>query len=106
MPGGDALEWLRIPSPGLRDLLRGQLSSLAGGGLSMQRKAVYWLTRLAVRLYCSLFTKREVHGMENIPSHAGALLAANHRSMLDGFLLYSLAPRMASSLPSFSSPGL
>lgn len=63
----------------------------------MQRKIVYWLTRLAVRLYCSLFTKLEVQGMENIPSHGGAILAANHRSMLDGFLLYSLAPRMASS---------
>ena len=63
----------------------------------MQRKVVYWLTRLAVRLYCFLFTKLEVQGIENIPSHAGAILVANHRSMLDGPLLYSLAPKMTHS---------
>jgi 1-acyl-sn-glycerol-3-phosphate acyltransferase len=43
-----------------------------------------------VRGYCTIVTKLRVEGLGNIPRNTGAIIVANHRSTLDGFLLYSL----------------
>ena len=58
---------------------------------------IFGVTKLAVRLYCSVFVKLQVHGLNNLPRNSGAILVANHRSRLDGFLLYSLMDRMSYS---------
>jgi 1-acyl-sn-glycerol-3-phosphate acyltransferase len=41
-------------------------------------------------MHCTIFIKLDVQGLENIPQDSGGILAANHRSTFDGFLLYSL----------------
>lgn len=53
-------------------------------------KAIFWLTKVTVRAYCLFFLKLRVRGLEHIPRKTGGIIVANHRSMLDGFLLYSL----------------
>ena len=60
----------------------------------MKGRLIFWLTKSAVRLYCSVFMKLRVHGLNNVPRRTGAIIVANHRSHLDGFLLYSLMSRM------------
>ena len=64
----------------------------------MNGSIIYWLTKSAVRAYCSIVTSLRVEGLQNIPRNAGAILVANHRSTLDGFLLYSLMARRIYSL--------
>ena len=56
--------------------------------------AIFWLTKVTVRVYCFFFLKLRVRGLEHIPRKTGAIIVANHRSMLDGFLLYSLMERI------------
>jgi 1-acyl-sn-glycerol-3-phosphate acyltransferase len=56
----------------------------------MLSKIVCLLTKVVVRIYCTIFIKLDVQGLENIPQDGGGILAANHRSTFDGFLLYSL----------------
>ncbi|MCH7915422.1 MAG: 1-acyl-sn-glycerol-3-phosphate acyltransferase, partial [Deltaproteobacteria bacterium] len=51
---------------------------------------IYRLSKMVVRLYCSIFMKLHVQGLENIPRGSGGILAANHPSPLDAFLLHSL----------------
>ena len=60
----------------------------------MKAMLIFWVTKIAVRLYCSVFVRLRVHGLSNVPRNTGAILVANHRSKLDGFLLYSLMDRM------------
>ena len=59
----------------------------------MKGLLIFWLTKTAVRGYCSIVTKLRVEGLRNIPRNTGAIIVANHRSTLDGFLLYSLMKR-------------
>jgi 1-acyl-sn-glycerol-3-phosphate acyltransferase len=61
----------------------------------MKALTIYWLTKIFVRLYCTLFVTLRVQGLENVPRSTGAIIVANHRSHLDGFLLYSLMNRMS-----------
>jgi len=56
----------------------------------MLSKFICWLTKIVVRMYCIIFIKLDVQGLENIPQDSGGILAANHRSTFDGFLLFSL----------------
>ena len=56
----------------------------------MQAKIICWLSKIVVRLYCSIFIKLHVQGLENIPQNSGGILAANHPSSLDAFLIHSL----------------
>jgi 1-acyl-sn-glycerol-3-phosphate acyltransferase len=61
----------------------------------MKGAFIFGVTKLALRLYCTVFLNLRVHGLGNVPRHTGAILVANHRSKLDGFLLYSLMDRMS-----------
>ncbi|MEE9548823.1 MAG: lysophospholipid acyltransferase family protein [Candidatus Binatia bacterium] len=56
----------------------------------MLSEFICWITKTVVRMHCTIFIKLDVQGLENIPQDSGGILAANHRSTFDGFLLYSL----------------
>lgn len=53
--------------------------------------AVFWS-------YTKLFYRVHVHGLENLPPSGGVLLAPNHISWLDGFLVQLLTPRHVCTL--------
>ena len=55
---------------------------------------IFWVTKVAMRLYCLMGMRVAVEGLQYIPRRWGAILVANHRSMIDGPLLYSLMDRM------------
>ncbi len=59
---------------------------------------IFWVTKVAMRLYCLMGMRVVVEGLQHIPRRGGAILVANHRSMVDGPLLYSLMDRMIYSL--------
>lgn len=59
---------------------------------------IFWVTKLALKFYCAVFLRLRVQGLGHVPRHTGAILVANHRSKLDGFLLYSLMDRMSYAL--------
>ena len=48
--------------------------------------------------YFKLFYRIETHGLENVPKTGGALLAPNHMSWLDGFLVQFFTPRHVCTL--------
>jgi len=56
----------------------------------MLANITYRLSEMVVRLYCTIFMKLHVQGLENIPRGSGGILAANHPSTLDAILLHSL----------------
>ena len=60
----------------------------------MKARLIFRLTKGVVKLYCSFFMKVRVHGLNNVARRTGAIIVANHRSHLDGFLLYSFMSRM------------
>ena len=49
-------------------------------------------------LYFKLFYRVKAHGLENLPKTGGVLLAPNHVSWLDGFLVQLLTPRHVCTL--------
>jgi glycerol-3-phosphate dehydrogenase (NAD(P)+) len=53
---------------------------------------VYWLTRAVVQPVVLAYFRARRRGREHIP-HGGVILAANHRSFLDPFLIGCLLPR-------------
>lgn len=59
------------------------------------RLALFWygIVRVATTLYCSLTGGVRVTGRANVPASGGALLAANHLSYLDVFVLGLGVPR-------------
>lgn len=50
-------------------------------------------TKALVRSYCRAFVRVNLVGLSNLPATGPAIVVANHRSMLDGFLLYSFLGR-------------
>jgi 1-acyl-sn-glycerol-3-phosphate acyltransferase len=59
---------------------------------------IFRMTQLAMRCYRGMGITVSSHHFENIPPCGGAIIVANHRSMIDGPLLYSSMNRMAYSL--------
>ncbi len=49
--------------------------------------------RLMILTLFRMFYRTRVRGVENVPHHGGALLAANHQSYLDGILLTAVVDR-------------
>lgn len=58
---------------------------------------IFRLTKMLTRLYCRMGMEMLVRGTHHVPQRGPAILVANHRSMADGPLLYSLMDRMAYS---------
>ena len=48
---------------------------------------VYWLTRAVLQPAMTIYFRLARIGRQNIPSEGGLLLAANHRSFLDPFVI-------------------
>ena len=62
--------------------------------MALKSYLIFWVTKAAMRLYCLMGMRVAVEGLQHIPRRGGAILVANHRSMVDGPLLYSLMDRM------------
>ena len=56
-----------------------------------------WMQATARRL-CRTLSQLYVSGVENVPTTGGVILAINHRSMLDGPLIFGFVPRPVSCL--------
>lgn len=54
---------------------------------------VYHTCSFGARVYCSLWHRLRVEGVENIPREGGAVLAANHQSFVDILMLGGYVPR-------------
>ncbi|NQS99688.1 MAG: 1-acyl-sn-glycerol-3-phosphate acyltransferase [Candidatus Omnitrophica bacterium] len=54
---------------------------------------LYWITRVIFRTFAKIFLRLKVEGLENIPAKGGFVLAANHASSLDPFLVTAAFPR-------------
>jgi 1-acyl-sn-glycerol-3-phosphate acyltransferase len=62
--------------------------------MSFMNYLIFRVTKVAMKLYCLMGMRIAVEGLQHIPRRSGAILVANHRSMVDGPLLYSLMDRM------------
>ena len=53
----------------------------------------YWLTKFLFGILARIFFRLKVEGQENIPKKGGFILAANHASSLDPFMIVAAIPR-------------
>ncbi len=54
----------------------------------------YWLTRIFFKAFAKIFFRLEVEGLENLPQKGiGFILASNHASSLDPFIIIAGIPR-------------
>ena len=54
---------------------------------------VYWISRAFVEPFCLVYFRMSRVGREHIPREGGVILAANHRSFLDPFVIGTLVRR-------------
>ncbi len=53
---------------------------------------LYWLTRFFAGIFTKIFFRLKVEGQENLPKEGGFILAANHTSSLDPFIVTAAIP--------------
>ena len=53
---------------------------------------LYWLTRFLFGIFARIFFRLKVEGKENLPKEGGFILAANHASSLDPFIIIAAMP--------------
>jgi glycerol-3-phosphate dehydrogenase (NAD(P)+) len=56
-------------------------------------RLVYWLVRIPLQLFFHLYLRMERIGRDRIPARGGAIIAANHRSFFDPFIIGTMARR-------------
>jgi glycerol-3-phosphate dehydrogenase (NAD(P)+) len=54
---------------------------------------VYWLIRTPLQLFFHAYLRMSRIGREHIPQHGAAIIAANHRSFFDPFIIGTMARR-------------
>ncbi len=54
---------------------------------------IYWCTRAFFRTLALAYLRLDVQGLERIPQEGGVILAGNHPDVIDGVLLFVVAPR-------------
>src|SRR5436190_23652651 len=54
---------------------------------------VYWLSRALVEPFCLIYFRMSRIGREHIPREGAVIIAANHRSFLDPFVIGTLVRR-------------
>jgi 1-acyl-sn-glycerol-3-phosphate acyltransferase len=52
----------------------------------------YWLSAFLFRIFAKLFFQLKIEGRENLPKKGGFIIAANHSSSLDPFILTAVIP--------------
>ncbi len=57
------------------------------------KTVVYRMCSLGSRIYCGIWHRLRVEGVENLPREGGAVLACNHQSFLDILILGGYVPR-------------
>ena len=58
----------------------------------------YWLTKAVLTPLLRLLLRLTVKGAENLPASGGAILAANHTTFLDNFMIPMVVPRRVTFL--------
>ena len=53
---------------------------------------LYWLTKFVFGIFAKIFFRLKVEGEENLPKGGGFVLAANHASSLDPFIVAAAMP--------------
>jgi 1-acyl-sn-glycerol-3-phosphate acyltransferase len=53
----------------------------------------YHLTRILFKAFARIFFRLKVEGLENLPEQGGFILASNHASSLDPFIIVAAIPR-------------
>jgi len=53
----------------------------------------YWLTKILFGALAKVLFRLKVEGLENLPKEGGFILAANHASSLDPFIIIAAIPR-------------
>ena len=54
---------------------------------------VYWLVRTPIQLFFHIYLRMQRLGRLNIPAHGPAIIASNHRSFFDPFIIGTMARR-------------
>lgn len=75
---------------------RGRSATVAGPQVLVRKTLVYRICRTVVGLYLRLRHRMVVEGLEHLPSQGGALIVANHQSVLDIPLIAASTPRHVS----------
>ena len=63
---------------------------------------VYWPVRLVLKPFLLLFFRMRRTGREHVPTEGPVILAANHRSFLDPFVIGAASSSRSTSWPSAS----
>ena len=58
----------------------------------------YWFIKAFLTPLLRLFFRPTAHGLENLPTEGGAILAGNHNSFLDNFMIPLVVPRRVTFL--------
>ena len=68
---------------------------------------LYWFARQVIRLVTRMLYRISIVGLENVPDKGGAIVVANHRSLMDPPLLGSVLRRpirFMAKMELFSTP--
>ncbi len=66
--------------------------------ITLKNSLIFTTTNLAMEFYRLMGIKVSIEHTHRIPNAGGAIIVANHRSMIDGPLIYSIMNRMIYSL--------
>ena len=57
------------------------------------KRIVKWIVRGAIYIWCKIYYRAEIKGLENVPKDGAVIFAGNHRSYLDPPLIVATAKR-------------
>ena len=57
------------------------------------RRVIKWIVRGAIYIWCKIYYRAKIEGLENIPKDGPLIFAGNHRSYLDPPLMVATAKR-------------
>ena len=57
------------------------------------KEIIKWIVRGAIYIWCKIYYRAEINGLENIPKEGALIFCGNHRSYLDPPLMLVTAKR-------------